>query len=89
MKCAYVVFFFFTVNSPFQSVNTARSALNGVCRRKFHGKGIKLKNQRQLQSRSEQRVLFFHKNISAGHIPAFLRFADVTKFMIGITILHR
>ena len=31
---------FFTVNS---SVNAARSSLNGVCRRKFQGKGIKLK----------------------------------------------
>ena len=38
MECVYIVFF--TVNS---SVNTARSPLNGVCRRKFHGNGIKLK----------------------------------------------
>ena len=36
----YVYIVFFTVNS---SVNAARSSLNGVCRRKFHGKGIKLK----------------------------------------------
>ena len=32
MKCAYI----FAVNS---SVYTTRSSLNGVCRRKFHGKG--------------------------------------------------
>ena len=38
MECVYIVFF--TVNS---SVNTARPSLNGICRRKFHGKGIKLK----------------------------------------------
>ena len=37
MECVYL---FFTVNS---SVNAARSSLNGVCRRKFHEKGIKLK----------------------------------------------
>ena len=36
--CLYVVFF--TVNS---SVNATGSSLNGVCRRKFHGNGIKLK----------------------------------------------
>ena len=33
MECVDIVFF---------SVNAARSSLNGVCRRKFHGKGIKL-----------------------------------------------
>ena len=37
--CLYVVFF--TVNS---SVNATGSSLNVVCRRKFHGNGIKLKN---------------------------------------------
>ena len=36
--CVYIVFFI--VNSL---VNAARSSLNGVCWRKFHGKGIKLK----------------------------------------------
>ena len=41
MECIYIVFFFFfTVNS---SVNAARSSLNGVYRRKFCGKDIKLK----------------------------------------------
>ena len=38
MKCLHIVFFFLTVNS---SVNAARSSLNHVYRRKFHGKGIK------------------------------------------------
>ena len=36
--CVYIGFF--TINS---SVNAARSSLNGVCLRKFHGKGIKLR----------------------------------------------
>ena len=36
----YVYIVFFIVNS---SINAARSSLNGVCRRKFHGKGIKSK----------------------------------------------
>jgi len=36
--CLHVVFF--TVISP---VNATGSSLNGVCRRKFHGNGIKLK----------------------------------------------
>ena len=54
MKLLYVVFFF-TTNSPviflkyiFDFVlNTASSALNGVCRRKVHGKGIKTKTLHQ------------------------------------------
>ena len=43
MEYEFTLFFFWfvTVNS---SVNAARSSLNGVCQRKFHGKGIKLKS---------------------------------------------
>ena len=38
MECVYIVFI---VNSSV--INAARSSLNGVCQRKFDGKGIKLK----------------------------------------------
>ena len=37
MECVYIVFF---------SVNAAQLCFNGVCRRKFHGKGIKSKTFR-------------------------------------------
>ena len=44
IECVYIVCFFFNV---YRSANAARSSLNGVCRRNFHGKGMKLKTYPQ------------------------------------------